>query len=368
MRKETVDNILFIVSILITVIVSICLIACQIRPTTSDEDLLLELSLLEQSTIPQTQNLNDNNTNNNNVKEQNLLEPTDCQHQNTIIIVKDATCKEIGIQNTICYDCKEEIAQITIPTIPHKWEQIIVEANCERDGEVYDVCSVCKTKENIHTIPKLGHKTEVYTQKATCTSSGEIKTVCTMCNRVISTTTVPQKEHKWKETNRTFATPINDGIITYECTECKKQQNEYEPFVQKGTSNLCIPAIEMNCEVILAECNQTSTDLYDISCDMNFINNNNPVFFGHNTRSLSNLHKLKVGDIIYFTQNGITITYRIIVSEEGYLFDGKTNIKGKETGELCISNKEKNTLHFFTCYQTLFNINGRWIVLAEKVE
>ena len=49
---------------------------------------------------------------------------------------------------------------------------------------------------------------------------------------------------------------------------------------------------------------------------MNFINNDNPLFFGHNTRTLGRLYKIKVGDLIYFTINGeiaIPIPIKIIV-------------------------------------------------------
>ena len=101
---------------------------------------------------------------------------------------------------------------------------------------------------------------------------------------------------------------------------------------------------------------------------MNFINKNNPLFFGHNTRTFGKLHKLKIGDLIYFTINGKTTVYKVTVSEEGYLIHNNTNIEGKDTGTLCIKPYEKNTLHFFTCYPTIFNYNARWIVLAEKID
>lgn len=132
-------------------------------------------------------------------------------------------------------------------------------------------------------------------------------------------------------------------------------------------NHISIPSIDLNVEIVLAECNQHNTDLYDICCDMNFINENNPVFFGHSTRSLSQLYRIRVGDLIYFTIDGKTETYKVTVSEKGKLINGGVNIEGVTSHELCISNKEVPTLHFFTCHSTLFNPSGRWIVLAEKI-
>jgi sortase (surface protein transpeptidase) len=166
----------------------------------------------------------------------------------------------------------------------------------------------------------------------------------------------------------TFASPVKNGVNTLKCKVCNFVKYEEIHFKQKGDVNLCIPAIEMNAEVVLAECNQKNTDTNDTSCDLNFINADNPLFFGHDINSFGKLYKLTVGDLIYFTMNGKTETYKIVVSEEGKLVNGGIDIEGLTTGARCLDVSKNKTLHFFTCHRTIYRPNGRWIVLAELVD
>lgn len=302
---------------------------------------------------------------------QNPSETTDkkCEHKDKKTeIIQEASCTAEGIKKMVCKDCNIVIEEITTEKLMHNYSNITKEATCEEIGENYNLCSVCGHKKILQTFPALGHtEKNIIVTERTCTSRGEIQTVCEKCQKVLDTQYSPQYNHQWIYYSEVFATPVKDGSITYQCFHCETEKTETEPFVQNGTINICIPSVRLNKEVIFAECNQTNTDKYDISCDMNYINEKNPLFFGHNTQSLGRLSSLKVGDLIYFTVNGKTTTYKVTISEEGTLIDGGKNIQGNTSGELCISPREKETLHFFTCYNALTNPNSRWIVLAEKV-
>ena len=137
MPKDIKDNILFVVVIILTIVASVFLISCQIRPTATDEEILLDASsnhrpTTETGTIITQPPSNENET----------IRPTEptspmpvvCQHKSTTIIVKDATCTETGMQNIICSDCGSEIEKNIIEKIPHEWEHIIIEANCEENA------------------------------------------------------------------------------------------------------------------------------------------------------------------------------------------------------------------------------------------
>lgn len=283
-------------------------------------------------------------------------------------VVQAATCSEEGIIQTVCIDCNTVIREEGIPIISHTFVSKRVEPTCAKQGEMYDMCVVCQHITNHKTIEKLDHKTKkVVITERSCYSDGMTHVVCQSCNTIVDKQWSAQYNHQWIYVSEVVPTPLKDGSITYRCYHCDVRKTEAEKFKQKGSVNLCIPSQEINVEVFLGECNQTNTDKYDVSCDMNFIDNNNPLFFGHSTGTLRYLSNLQVGDYIYFTISGKTTTYKVTVSEEAYLINGGVDIQGKETGETVLSKKDKNTLHFFTCYSTPFNPDGRWIVFAEKV-
>lgn len=362
----------------------LCLLITKNKPTTTNTESETTTSTTFSSaegttdTNPSTPNITTNPTNPNEGNTENTLPdtkdpltPTEtkCEHKELRTeTIQEVSCHANGIKKVYCEKCDVFIKEIVSQKLPHSMSSEIKDATCEEDGELYDICAVCGYKRVIQTISKNGHKEEnVIITERSCTSRGEIQTICSVCKKVLNTQYSPQYTHQWIQIADIFPTPFNNGSLTYQCFHCEEEKTEKIVFEQNGNINLCIPSLRLNCEVILAECNQNNTDLYDVSCDFNFINEKNPLFFGHSTKTLGKIQKLNVGDLIYFTINGKTSTYKIIVSEEGKLIDNDQNIQGIVSGELCISNKSKETLHFFTCYETPTNKNGRWIVLAEKI-
>ena len=217
-------------------------------------------------------------------------------------------------------------------------------------------------KENIHT-----HNKQTIRIAPTCYNEGEEKVICESCNFVFERKKIAKLIHDWEYICEDEATPEQSGKILYRCNICFDGKEVETKFDVVNKTKLYVPALDLSVDIQFTECNQENTDKYDVCCDMDFINENNPLFWGHNNRTMKNLHKIKVGDIIYFVYNNKVEKYVVTISEEGYKIDGGTNIMGKKSEIKCISKCENKTLHFFTCYQTPFNPNGRWIVLAEKV-
>lgn len=289
-----------------------------------------------------------------------------CKHENGEINILEADCSCLGEKNKIYLDCNMLLEKEILNKTPHLFTTKTEKATCKKEGEIYEICSFCGFKRTKELLKKIPHSTKQVYTPSSCNSSGSIEEVCEYCNEIVSVQKLKKLSHCWYETSSVFATPFKNGTITYCCFECNKTKTETTKYEQNGSVNLCIPSIGMNAEVILGKCNQISADRNDITCDMNFINPNNPLLFGHNVRSFGNLHKIKIGDMIYFTINGKTTAYKVVVSEEAFLSEDGLNIKGAKTGTLCISDEPISTLHFFTCYEQMFYRNKRWIVLAQQ--
>lgn len=289
-------------------------------------------------------------------------------HQNFTTKTVKATCTKDGSEKRICTDCGKVIKETILPKLAHKNTTTkTVKATCTATGSEKTICNDCGKVIKETTLAKTAHKTSTVTTAATCIATGSEKTVCTVCNTTLSTKTIAKKSHSFALIKEVQATPLADGYKTYQCSYCKESSTTTLKFQQVGATNLFIPSVGINCEVRLCKLNQTEIDKYDVCCDMNFINNNNPLFVGHNFRTFSKLHKLKKGDLIYFTIDGRTTVYKVTISELGTIINNDTNIRGDVTGTLIYNPCTKNTLHFYTCHPTEANPKGRWIVLAEKV-
>lgn len=357
----------FLLTLLLIIVAIVCVIIVKVEPTMSDAELLMMIQAASDT------QKTDNSITTNIINElPNKFESTIVENTTTNKTPDPDNKTSKETQKTEKIEEVEELKNITTDIIVCQHKNVSVStinATCTKNGKKTTICNDCGKKTNETATPKLSHKTTTITTEATCKNNGEIKTVCSVCNTVLSTKLTAKGCH----TNLTLLeeiepTPFEDGRRVHKCGYCKEEITVILKFWQNGDVNLCIPAIGVNCEINLGECNQSNTDKYDVTCDMNFIDNNNPLFFGHSTRTLGKLHKLKVGDLIYFTIDGKTSVYKVTISEEGFLINGGIDIQGKETGTSCIAPCKTNTLHFFTCYSTIFNYNSRWIVLAEKIE
>ena len=301
------------------------------------------------------------------IEEETMRQEID-KHVDNDEIVKNNNIQEISPIEKIPADAETVAPGETPVEHVHRVKTTEVCATCTQKGLIIDKCEDCGKVLKQIEIEKVEHKLQHISVMPTCTDVGYSKDICTKCNKEFNYKTIDKSPHLFASTSMTFASPVKNGVNTLKCKVCNLVKYEEIHFKQKGDVNLCIPAIEMNAEVVLAECNQRNTDTNDISCDLNFINEDNPLFFGHDVNSFGKLYKLTVGDLIYFTMDGKTETYKIIVSEEGKLVNGGIDIEGLTTGTRCLDVSENKTLHFFTCHRTIYHPNGRWIILAELVD
>lgn len=349
MKKFLIGVLLFI----LICIASVVTVVLKIQPTASDEEIR---EMIKQSRIE-------------NAKEFVLVEKGNvCTHTEVdTYTLTIPNCTNSGTNIKICKACGFKQEEITNKA-SHSFTSKIVQPSCSANGFSYNLCTVCGLECNSKILEKISHELQdVVISKSSCTTNGVIKTICKNCKTEFETKYASKTEHNWEENKTQLPTPIEKGFVEYKCSLCGLLNREQKTFQKIGENNLYIPSLSFNKEVILADCNQTNTDKYDICCDIGVIDNKNPLFFGHSTRSFSKLDQIEVGDLIYFTIGDKTTTYKVIVSEPAIVVDNGYNIKGIKTGEMCLSKKEQETLHFFTCYNVPLSSANRWIVIAEKI-
>ena len=161
-----------------------------------------------------------------------------------------------------------------------------------------------------------------------------------------------------------IATPEENGVDYYNCRFCDYSYEVETVFEPVSDNSLLIPSIMLHETVAITDLSQSAVDNNDIIANYDHWGENDPIICGHVHYVLQNLCKVKVGDTIYFTRDGITEKYVVTRSEEGTLVNGGTNIKGNESGELAMFSSDIPTLHFYTCHGIF---GSRWIVIAEKV-
>lgn len=336
---------------------SIVIVIFKIQPTASDEEIR---AMIKET---QTESLKEN-------KSEFILidKENDCEHSVLKTYkLSEPNCTTNGIDIKICQECGFKTEEKT-DKISHNFTSKTIEATCIKEGISYSFCSVCGLENNSKILEKTLHKLQdVVISKSTCTTNGVTKTICQNCKTEFNTKYTDKIKHSWKENKNQLPTPIKDGFIEYKCSSCGLLKQESVSFQKVGENNLYIPSLSFNKKVTLANCNQSNTDKYDICCDIGVIDEKNPLFFGHNTGSFSKLDQVKIGDLIYFTIGDKTTVYKVTVSEPAIVVNNGYNIKGLLTGEMCLSQKDTETLHFFTCYNVLFKQGNRWIVVAEKV-
>ena len=281
----------------------------------------------------------------------------------------DPTCTKEGMEYEVCTKCNMEVNQILLPMLEHEVQTMIIrESTCSSIGLEVTSCINCKTTLNETELPILEHEKKTETiKKSTCNSKGLEQTSCINCKAVLKETELPQLEHNYKQTSYKAPLPNDNGYRIIKCEYCGKEKTETLYFEPKASNSIYMPTADIHAKFVVGQCNQYYTDTYDITVDYNFINSKNPVMFGHNTRSLGPMYKVKVGDYIYLTENGTTTTYKVTHSEAGVDVYNGTNIQGVNTGVLCIDTANTKTLRIFTCYNSITYGKCRWIILAQPV-
>lgn len=290
-----------------------------------------------------------------------------CHHLNTVEQFNDATCIKEGKKETICKECREILKTENILAKGHSWQDIIIrEASCIKEGKKKRVCKICNFEAEAETINKKEHELiEENIKPATCAGTGILQYKCSICGLVVDNIEISKLSHDFTIVSETEATPYADGVVSYQCCYCGEKKEEIkEKIYVKG---LYIPSVGINADIYFGDCNQYNTDTYDITCDSKIYRSNHHLIFGHNHRTLGKIYNIKVGDLIYFKENGELKTFRVVLSDIGIDVNGHTNIQSVSTGRMCLYGGETETIHMFTCYNDYRYGNCRWIVLAEKI-
>ena len=121
---------------------------------------------------------------------------TDCNHQMTATILRDATCSKSGVVTNICSLCGF-LEYNVIPKLPHTLVTYPELApTCTTSGYTSEsICSVCNAVTiRKQTLNALGHNFETTSSlEPTCTRDGNIINKCTRCN-LIETIVLDRKD------------------------------------------------------------------------------------------------------------------------------------------------------------------------------
>ena len=327
------------------------------------------------------------------------------EHKYSAQIV-DATCTDDGYTINTCDICGNSFTIDFVDAHGHDYEPRMVFPTCTSDGHMVDVCKVCNDEVILDTVPAIGHlygewevtskatattngietrychcgeqETREYVcvhtntheevvVDATCTVKGTMNIVCDECTKVIDVKDIAVTEHvfgKWVVTKK--ATPEENGIKVRSCS-CGKEESANITFNVAGNNSIYIPSANINVKYVVAPFTQAAVDKYDVICNYNRINEDNPIVLGHNTGSLKKLYNTNVGSYIYFFEDGVMSKYKVVVSERAIETKGCTELEGLETGYELFDSYSGDTVRLYTCYQDKELGKIRWIVCAEKV-
>ena len=143
--------------------------------------------------------------------------------------------------------------------------------------------------------------------------------------------------------------------------------SEYYNMSELENNSIYITGTDINHGFTISSFTQSAVDTYDIVyTEETDLGSNNPFVLGHNYGTLGILNQTKVGAHIYLNINGVIEIYEVVVSEYALQNSAWTDIIGQTTGTSLWHNYGCKTLHMYTCYGN--NRNGRWLVLAKKIE
>jgi sortase (surface protein transpeptidase) len=296
-------------------------------------------------------------------------EKIECLHEAYYSLMTEMpACDKYGTESFYCDICGELLETKEIPLLEHEFEAMHVDSTCKQEGFEYSRCVNCNEKKDLTTLPVLEHDIKTLTiVQRTCAKGGKEQDKCERCGDIIATRDTEKLEHNYEQTAYKAPLPNEQGYKTVVCKYCNDKQTTTLTFKPKSSNSIYMPRANIHASYVVGPCNQYYTDKYDITVSYDFINATNPVMFGHNTRSLGPMYKVKVGDYIYLTEDGVTTTYKVTHSEIGVDINGSTNIKGVDTGALCIEASSTKTLRIFTCYNSAKYGKCRWMILARPI-
>lgn len=168
------------------------------------------------------------------------------------VVVKEATCSEVGIKQQVCKKCNEIITTANIPTTDHTESSdwiIIQDSTCTTLGSKQKVCTVCNEVITTAKIYYKDHKEEIISGlNATCTEDGFTSyTICSVCDaHLTEPTLIPSPGHNYL-IDEELSTEL---VLVYKCNcgDSYEKQNESGSLCDNGhTESDWITTLEATC-------------------------------------------------------------------------------------------------------------------------
>ncbi len=145
-----------------------------------------------------------------------------CPHADNNVSEIASTCTADGRKVETCNECGF-VKDTVIPKLPHDGRDFTVkEATCKEKGVEGKKCVVCSTVYDEKETDVIDHKMEwTVTKPATCTENGEETLKCTMCDHSTEKREiVAVGAHDLKDNVTKEVTCEEDGLKTQYCTKC----------------------------------------------------------------------------------------------------------------------------------------------------
>lgn len=227
-----------ILSVVMAMLMSFALAACNDTPPAADEECKHEYELT--NTVPATCTAAGESTytcKNCNDSYKDELAVLGHDMPTTWETVDNATCTENGKEKRKCMRCDYTEYRV-VQMLPHAdYKEIGREnATCTTDGYIEYQCVDCEYTYT-ETLPK-GHIADSAISPVvtapTCTAKGFTTYHCSVCDEDYKSDYKDALGHDWVAENRVEATCDTEAYTVYECSRCDESKNEFT----QGTSRL----------------------------------------------------------------------------------------------------------------------------------
>ena len=154
-----------------------------------------------------------------------------CEHEySDWIVVKDATCVEVGVKRHTCAKCGETEEYEIAKKDTHTYDDWVItkEATCREFGTRTKTCISCGDTQQESIAKKQSHTYGEWetTKAATCSESGIQTKTCTVC-AATQQRSIQKKEHTYGSWKTTKAATCNQpGTQTRTCSVCGKAETQ----------------------------------------------------------------------------------------------------------------------------------------------
>ena len=144
-------------------------------------------------------------------------------------VTKEANCTEAGSQDITCLDCNKKIRTEEIPALGHQLKDTVYAPSCTAQGYTSHICQRqgCTYSYNDSFTDMTPHPYNdgVVTKKSTCKEQGEITYTCTVCGyKDIKPLDIDPNNHAGTTHTEvtTEAKCETDGVLSTICDDCSK--------------------------------------------------------------------------------------------------------------------------------------------------